>query len=204
VYCRWSRTRSAALPVASVAGLEIALARHGRLVLEGEPWTSAQNLSAWIDRYQCASLDSSEPPQQIKARAASSTVVCSNAPRCVESAQRIAPGREILADALYCEAGLPHAQWLRPKLPAAVWAAVFRVAWFCGYSAGAESYVEAGARARLAAEQLIAMARVRGPVLMVGHGIANILIARHLRALGCRGPNRPSTQHWQFSLYRMP
>ena len=189
-------------PITSLARLDIALARHGPLVLEDEPWISPQKFGGWIERYQCASIDSSEPPALIKAIAAQSTIVCSTALRCVESAQRIAPGREILADALYREAELPHSLWSRPKLPAAIWAAVFRVAWFGGFSTGAESYGEAIVRARGAAQQLMSLAGARGPVLMIGHGIVNLLIARQLLALGCRGPKRPSTGHWQLSRYR--
>ena len=131
-------------------------------------------------------------------------VVCSTALRCIESARRIAPGREILANAVYREAGLPHNLWAVPKLPPEFWALAFRLAWFCGFSAHAESYAEAIARARLAAEQLIALAQAHGQVLMVGHGIVNVLIARGLLAMGCAGPKRPATRHWGFSVYRLP
>jgi hypothetical protein len=200
--CRWNRTLSQAPPVTSVALLDIALARHGPLALEDQPWITPQKFGAWIERYQCASIDSSDPPEQIKLIAAQATIVCSTALRCLESAQRIAPGREILADALYREADLPHSLWAHPKLPAAIWAGVFRAAWFGGFSAGAESYGEATLRARSAAQQLMILARARGPVLMMGHGIVNLLIARQLLALGWRGPKRPSTGHWRCSRYR--
>jgi broad specificity phosphatase PhoE len=186
-----------------LAPLGIALARHGPSALTGEPWTTPQDFGAWIERYQCASIDSSDPPEQIKAIAAQSTIACSTALRCVESAQRIAPGREILTDALYREAELPHSLWLRPKLPPAIWAAMFRAAWFGGFSADAESCGEATARARSAAQQLIALARARGPVLLMGHGIVNLLIARQLLALGCRGPKRPASGHWRFTRYQI-
>jgi broad specificity phosphatase PhoE len=184
-----------------LARLDIALARHGPLALRDEPWTTPQKFGGWIERYQGASIDSSDPPEQIKVIAAQATIVCSTALRCVESAQRIASGREILADALYREAEMPHSLWPRPRLPAVVWAAVFRAAWFGGFSAGVESYGEATLRARSAAQQLMSLARARGPVLMMGHGIVNLLIARQLLALGCRGPRRPSTGHWHLSRY---
>jgi broad specificity phosphatase PhoE len=185
-----------------VALLDIALLRHGPLALEDEPWIAPQKFGAWIERYQHASIDSSDPPEQIKVIAAQSTIVCSTALRCVESAQRIAPGREILADALYREAELPHSLWPRPRLPPVIWAGLFRAAWFGGFSAGAESYGEASLRARSAAQQLMVLARARGPVLMIGHGIVNLLIARQLLALGWRGPKRPSTGHWRCSRYQ--
>jgi broad specificity phosphatase PhoE len=178
--------------------------RHGSLALNDEPWTAPRNLNVWIERYQSASIMPSEPPHEIKRQAASSMVVCSTALRCIESAQRIAPGREFLPDALYSEAGLPHNLWTFPKLPPALWALAFRLAWFRGFSAHAESYAEAKVRADLAAEQLIALAQARGPVLLVGHGIVNVLIARRLLALGWCGPRRPATRHWGCSVYRLP
>ena len=182
----------------------IALTRHGPVALNDEPWIAPRNLNAWIERYQSASILPAEPPHEIKTQAASSMLVCSTALRCIESAQRIAPGRKILPDAMYSEAGLPHNLWTFPKLPPALWALAFRLAWFRGFSAHAESYAEANARADLAAEQLIALARARGPVLLVGHGIVNVLIARRLLALGCCGPRRPATRHWGCSIYRLP
>jgi broad specificity phosphatase PhoE len=156
--------------------VDIALARHGPLALGKEPWLSPRDLGGWIQRYYYARVAPSDPPREIEARAAASTLVCSNAARCLESAQRIAPDREILSDAIYREADLPHNFWHYPKLPPSVWAAVFRVAWLCGYGGNAESCVAATARAGVAAQQLIAVARARGPVLLIGHGIMNRLI----------------------------
>src|SRR5271154_290203 len=120
------------MPVTDVDPASITLTRHGPLALNDEAWTAPQGLNAWIERYQSASILPSEPPNEIKIRAASSRVVCSTALRCIESAQRIAPGREILPDAVYREAGLPHNLWAFPKLPPAFWASAFRLAWYRG------------------------------------------------------------------------
>jgi hypothetical protein len=68
------------------------------------------------------------------------------------------------------EVGLPHAFWGFPKLPLAIWAIVFRVAWFCGYSANSESLSMARIRARSAAERLIDLARDHQSVFVMGHG----------------------------------
>jgi broad specificity phosphatase PhoE len=182
----------------------IALARHGPLALQHEPWTTPQNLNVWIDRYHSADIRPSEPPDEIKECAAHSTLVCSTALRCVQSLQRIAPGREILSGSLYREAGLPHNLWAFPKLPPTLWALLFRIAWFRGFSANAEPYAEANSRAHEAALSLIALATSGGPVLLMGHGILNALIARELRALGYRGPNRPSARHWGLNIYQPP
>jgi broad specificity phosphatase PhoE len=183
--------------------VDIALARHGPLALGNEPWLAPRDLADWIQRYHCSSITSSDPPREIKSRAAASTLVCSNAARCLQSAQRIDPGREILPDPIYREAELPHNFWSYPKLPPSMWAVVFRVAWLCGYTSTNESCLAATARAGLAAQQLIAVARARGPVLLIGHGIMNRLIGRQLLMLGCHGPRRPSSAHWRLTLYKM-
>lgn len=169
-----------------------------------EPWLAPANLGGWIERYEKSGLLPAEPPHEIKAQAASSMVVCSTALRSVESARRIANGREVHAHPVYREAGLPYSGWGFPKLPTPIWAVVFRIAWFRGFSAHAESYDEAKARADMAARQLIELATAHGRILMMGHGIANILIARKLLAFGCRGPKRPDGHHWAFSLYQLP
>jgi broad specificity phosphatase PhoE len=183
--------------------VDIALARHGPLALAHEPWVAPRDLGGWIFRYQSTGIVASEPPRDIQARAASSTLVCSTAARCLESARRIAAGRQILSEAIYCEADLPHSFWSHPRLPPPLWAAAFRAAWLLGYSANAESRLAATARAGIAAQQLVALARSSGPVLLIGHGIMNRLIGKQLRALGCRGPANPSSGHWRFSLYEM-
>jgi hypothetical protein len=191
-------------PVTDLELSSIALARHGPVALNDEPWAAPQDLSAWIGRYQSAGILPSEPPNEIKVYAEHSRLVSSTALRCVESARRISPLREILTDSLYREAELPHSLWKFPKLPPPIWALVFRAAWFCGFSAHAESYAEANVRAHFAAQQLVALARSSGRVLLMGHGIMNALIARHLRALGCRGSKTAAARHWGFSVYRLP
>jgi histidine phosphatase superfamily protein (branch 1) len=199
-----SNSNSRPTPITDLQLSSIALARHGPVALKDEPWTAPRNLGAWIDRYQSAGILPSEPPNEIKEYAAHSRLVCSTAMRCVESARRISPLREILTDRLYREAELPHSLWKYPKLPPPMWALVFRAAWFRGFSAHAESYAEANLRAHHAAQQLVALARSGGPVLLMGHGIMNALITRHLLALGCRGSTMAAARHWGFNIYQLP
>src|SRR5438093_9970936 len=72
---------------------------------------------------------------------------------------------------------------------------------FCGWSAGVESFKAARERAAKAASILTGHAEESGAVVLVGHGLMNILIARRLRASGWRGPRLPSPQHWTFGVY---
>jgi broad specificity phosphatase PhoE len=61
------------------------------------------------------------------------------------------------------------------------------MAWYCGWSDGAESVHDARRRARRAAERLAELAREHRSVMLVGHGETNRLISRALRRMGWDG-----------------
>jgi len=98
---------------------------------------------------------------------------------------------------------MPYAAWGTPALPYRVWCAVFRIAWLFGFSARAESRADAVVRAREAAQRLVELARERGPVLLVGHGIMNRLIAEALLARGAVGPRRLGSGYWTSGVYEV-
>ncbi|HEY0799929.1 MAG TPA: histidine phosphatase family protein, partial [Steroidobacteraceae bacterium] len=184
--------------------MEIVLARHGKLRMARGRWIAPRDLAEWIARYDRADIESDAPPAAIQSRvAASATLVSSTTFRCVQSARRLAPNRTILTEEVFREAELPYAIWRSPKLPSSVWATLFRVGWFCGFCGQGESFFSARARARIAAERLIALGRDTGSVFLTGHGIMNMLIAKQLLLLGAAGPNRPQAKHWAFSVYEL-
>ena len=156
----------------------------------------------WIGRYNNAGIVPQPIPEgALDAARISGIVVISSLRRARESAQTLCGDIAPLCESIFCEADLPFASWRHPKLPASVWAIAFRLAWFLGYSAGTESVRDANARARLAAERLTFLAGEYRSVLLVGHGILNALIARHLLKLGWVGPARPARGYWQFNVY---
>lgn len=75
---------------------------------------------------------------------------------------------------------------------------MLRLLWLGGHSRNCESVAAARLRAQQAARQLIDMAD-GGPVLLVGQGVMNRLVAAQLRAHGCRGPGKPAGGHWGAS-----
>ena len=121
--------------------------------------------------------------------------------RSLDSAHLLAPGAEPLVDARFREAELPAAFRSSLRLRPEVWAWLARAAWFCGWSAGVESCRRARQRAASAAQLLVEHAE-RGAVVLVGHGLMNVLIARQLRAEGWQGPRLPSPDHWTFGIYK--
>jgi broad specificity phosphatase PhoE len=160
-------------------------------------------LREWIARYNAAGIGGDDPTAALMQRAAAATIISSQAPRCVESARRLAPNGAFLTDDIFREADLPHPLWIWPKLHPAMWVVLCRLAWLCGFSPRVESHSSAAVRARAAAEKLMDLAQGANPVLLVGHGVMNSLIAKQLLALGARGPRYPRSRYWDFSVYRL-
>jgi len=185
----------------------IVLVRHGRIVWRFRTLIPGYGLDAWRRGEDAAPLDTSYRPgaelERLVPTAAS--IHASSLRRSIESAHLLAPAVEPLIDARFREAELPAAIRSGVRLPAKVWAGVARARWFAGWGGpegdGVESFRDARARAASAAAILEQHAESRGTVVLVGHGLMNILIAGHLRAAGWRGPRLPSQRHWGFDIY---
>jgi broad specificity phosphatase PhoE len=185
--------------------MEIVLARHGRPKLGQRSWATPRQLADWIRAYDEGGVFVEEVPPHIRAKVVQSGwIVSSPLLRCMQSAQALAPLRKICSVEVLREAGLPHALWGFPRLPLSVWTPLFRVAWFCGYSANSESLGLARDRAGIAATRLIELAREHQTVFVMGHGIMTALIAKQLTLKGWVGPKRPVHGYWQFSVYNCP
>lgn len=174
--------------------------RHGKPVLPSTGWIGAAEMGAWIRCYDLSEVAADGLPDASVALAASaSCVVASAAPRALTSAHMLGRRPE-LTDAIYCEAQLPYAGWRFPRLPPALWAGFFRLLWFCGYARQAESIRATRTRAKEAADRLVSMA-ADGPVLLVGHGIMNRLIAGELVGRGWSALGKHNSGHWGASEY---
>ena len=183
--------------------MEIILARHGEPALRQRSWIAPLQLAHWIHAYNDAGIVVEDPPLKVSAKAAESRfIVSSPLPRCLDSAQAVAPGREIFREDTVREAGLPYSSWVFPRLPLTVWTALFRLGWFCGYSSNSESFAAARDRTRTAVARLIEFSREHQSVFVMGHGIMNALVARDLLRQGWIGPKRAKHGYWQFSVYR--
>jgi broad specificity phosphatase PhoE len=164
-------------------------------------WLAPCDMGQWIAQYDQAGVDSCAiPPDSLAAAGAAVIVFASTLPRAQSSARALGHAAPCL-DALFCEAALPHPLWRYPRLPPALWAALFRLAWLCGYARGADALATVQRRAQAASAQLIASAAA-GPVLLVGHGIMNRLIARELRAAGWAATSRHRSAHWGTAGYQ--
>lgn len=181
--------------------MQIILMRHGKPELSPSSWISAAEMKTWIERYDHASIESSDaPPACLTLADPSTTVITSTLPRAQSSAAALG----ITAyepDEIFCEAGLPFAPWQFLRLPPHMWALLFRVCWLLGYSRGSESRQEAEQRARKGAEKLVAIAEQKGAVLLIGHGIMNRLIARQLLSMGWSASSTTGGSYWNTRIY---
>ena len=181
----------------------IILARHGTPAVDFKTPIPGHGLAQWLECERDAALASSQHPSAEVRRLATTAGCLTVSPlrRSVESARLIAPSSMALVDEHFREAALPSAITSRLRLRPGLWAALARTAWFCGWSAGVESFKAARERAAEAAQILIAHAEAHGSVALIGHGLMNILIAGRLRALRWKGPLFPRPRHWAFGVY---
>ncbi len=183
--------------------MRIILARHGRPGWDFRTPICGYALGDWRRGEDDAPLDSTNRPGEALVQLAREAACICTSPlrRSRESAELLATTAAMVVDADFREAELPCAFRSGLRLPPDVWAFLARSAWFCGWSAGAEGFQKARGRAAKAAALLRARAERDGVVLLMGHGLMNILIARHLRGVGWRGPRLPSQKHWGFAIY---
>lgn len=180
--------------------MQIILMRHGEPRMERMRWLSPADMALWIAHYNRSVVEARGVPDAcIRAAAAAAVIVASTAPRALSSVHAL--GRlAAVEDAVFIEAGLPCASWHRPRLPAPFWAVLFRLLWFCGYARGAESLGAAKQRAGTAARRLVELT-AQGPVLLLGHGIMNRLIAAELRKLGWTAHTQQGSRYWSMTRY---
>ncbi|WP_049866960.1 histidine phosphatase family protein [Pseudomonas brassicacearum] len=175
--------------------------RHGQPKLVETDKVSALDMKDWIEHYDRSEITHHPAPHASQQLAATATViVSSSAPRALASAQALGLEPSVI-DTLFCEAQLPYGRWKRPRLSPFTWAFILRVLWLCGYSRRVESASAARVRANRAAQRLLALAD-NGPVLLLGHGWMNRMIAKQLEAEGWTRQKRSGSQYWSAMVYQ--
>jgi broad specificity phosphatase PhoE len=168
--------------------MEIVLARHGKPKLRHWVWITPRQMREWTQIYNAAEIFLNEiPPDTMEKASIAGIVVSSTLTRCVQSARALCKDNSLVIEEIFCEADLPYGNWNVLKLPLSVWGVLFRLAWFCGYSANSESFVQAEMRAHCAAGRLVTLAKENGSVFLVGHGIMTMLIGKQLLSMGWVG-----------------
>jgi broad specificity phosphatase PhoE len=184
--------------------LRIILVRHGKPAIALKPRTGHHGFRRYIDAYQDAGLDpQSAPPDELQDLVRGlNSVFTSHSPRARDSALKLLPGAEIIADPLFEEAPLaaPKIPLVKLKVPA--WAVMARIMWHAGYHPEIENYRRAKARAVSAADILLERAAGNdGDAVLVAHGYFNAMIGRVLRRRGFSRTGSHRVRFWNAVVY---
>jgi broad specificity phosphatase PhoE len=183
--------------------MRIVLIRHGEPDLGYWQSVSAQDMAQWIEAYNAAGIKSNSLPTKsvIDMMFGCSYFVCSDLDRSIQSAKILGTSQINHIDPLFREAGLPYARWKGITLSPTLWSVLFRVWWLFGYSENSESYKEAKQRARIAANQLLQLARQHEFIVLVGHGIMNKLIGKELLSHHWKQEAVSGNGYWSFRAF---
>lgn len=181
---------------------EIILMRHGQPDLVELDKVSALDMKRWIEQYDLTEIINQPAPEaSVELAATAKVIVSSTAPRALTSVRALGL-QPSLVDDIFCEAQLPYGRWTLRRLSPFTWAFILRVLWLCGFSGEVESARKARMRANTAAQRLQSLA-MEGPVLLLGHGFMNRMIAKHLESAGWTRHKSNGNRYWSATAYRM-
>ncbi|ROP61749.1 broad specificity phosphatase PhoE [Enterobacter sp. BIGb0383] len=177
--------------------------RHGKPTYTGFPKVTSAEMIDWIAQYDLSDTGSDTPPGASKLLASSaSKIVSSPLPRAISSLKALGRDPDII-DGVFREAELPVSRIPALRLSPLNWAIFFRIMWLCGLSRKVERFRMAKKRAVKAADLLNSLAKnANGPVLLLGHGIMNRLIAKELIASGWKEHCHPGKEYWSAGIYK--
>ena len=183
--------------------MKIVLLRHGKPLLTQDRSIKSRNMQHWIDAYNSAKLDPVAQPSAAlyKISKQCQHIICSNLPRSIHSAKYLKLNTINESCPLFRELGLPYRKIPIIKLKPKLWAGLFRLFWFMGFSLNSESYQDAKIRAGDAAKKLIEIAHSKESVLVVGHGMLNRFIAKELLNSGWSCSQKLGNQHWDYGVF---
>ena len=183
----------------------IILARHGEPALSRKCLITATQYRDWWARYEDGGLLAGQtpPPALVAAAQGAGAIYASTRLRAQETAAAVADGREVMVDALFIEAPLPPPNfpgWFR--LPPKYWGVVARFWWHVfNHHDGQETRLQAEARAKQAAQALIARAATGEDVLVFAHGYFNHMVGARLKADGWRLVHNQGFKYWSQRRY---
>ena len=181
----------------------IILVRHGTPDWDFRTPIAGAALGRWLEGERDAALTAAQSPsaELREVVRGARCVMTSTLRRAIDSARFLFPSVAPTIDARFAEPSLPCAVRSRLRFRPGLWTGLVRTAWFCGWTPGVESFSAARRRARDAAQALVALAADGGDVVLVGHGLMNLLLAARLRTTGWVGPRLRPFRHWGFRVY---
>jgi len=195
---------TAEVPAASTDGRggAIVLARHGEPALSRKVRLNAREYRDFWAQYEVLGLlPGQSPPAALAAFVERCGVLVSSTRlRSIESAEKLALGREFAREAVLIEAPLPPPSlpsWIR--LSPSVWGFLARFWWwFFNHHEGEETRGEAEARAAQAAVMLERLAASGEDVVVLAHCFFNFMIGRALKRRGWRLVHSQGWKYWSM------
>lgn len=183
--------------------MKIFLMRHGKPKLPHFSKLRAAEMQEWIAAYNAAGICESHSPDRNTLLLAQKCqfVVCSDRPRSTTSAQRLMLKEIHHISEDFREAGLPYCSIPLFRLSPNVWAVLFRLMWFLGFSKNSESIHAFKSRAQQCSSQLEDAAQGHSDVLFVGHAFMNRFIAKYLGANGWVETTVGHSQYWSTAVF---
>lgn len=187
--------------------VEITLVRHGPSCCRSHGRCSAKQFKEWVKSYDQMGIlqEPVVPLDTIRKCQESSVIITSLLTRAVESTSVLLSGieKKIIQSNMFREAELP----VIDRMPSFVrlkpdrWVLVFRALWMAGYGGENETFRQARRRAEKASDTLVEYARIHSKVVVVGHGIFNMMVAKELIKKGWKGEYPPSRHHFCCTTY---
>jgi len=171
--------------------MKIILLRHAKVEYKNSA-IYANQMGEWIEQYNRASIDTQAPENLPNV----DIYITSQMKRSIDSLALLGKNSK-LKNALFNEAMLPYPNRKLFKLPPAIWAVIFRIAWLFGYSKNAISFKDSKLEAKEGAKILVDLAK-DADVMLVGHGVKNRLIAKELQKLGFKELKNSGSKNWGF------
>ena len=179
---------------------KIILVRHGEPDVYIKEKISGKEIPSFLETYNTAPLKkNSFPPSKLIFLAQNATVVCSDLHRSSASAARCDVSPKII-NPVFAESIPPHFQNKLLKFKPKQWLIFSRLLWLAGFSRNGESLFLTRQRADQAAAILVSEAQQRD-VILFGHGLFNIMIAKSLKKRGYEGPKVPARNFWDYGVY---
>lgn len=180
----------------------IVLARHGEPALSRKVRLNARQYRDFWDTYEITGLlPGQNPPQALTGFVANCGVlVASTRLRSIESAEKLAEGREFSREVMLIEAPLPPPNWPSwIRLKPSVWGFIARFCWwFFNHHEGQETRRQAESRADQAADLLEAQTARGDDVVVLAHGFFNFMIGRALKRRGWKLAHSEGWKYWSM------
>jgi broad specificity phosphatase PhoE len=181
--------------------MKIIIIRHAKVLINKRK-IYANELKSVVEEYDQAPIDEYiENHMELQNLADEvNYFVSSGLRRSVDSLALLGENADVI-DEIFAEVESPYTKRKILKLSLYTWGFIFKVLWSLGYTGGSRSYKESKEDALKASFLLEYFAEEHGTVLLLGHGLKNMLIVTVLKSLGWREEKKISLKNWGYGVY---